>query len=122
MLLIKVIMLQHKTYALCFFLIAVAKFIAFALIASVCIDTVIAAPVIAEESTTNASLRPKNTKNPLHRKRGNQKMMGKKSLERMKSLFDDEAVEEWKNPCNSIEWSPNYPSGQNYNKSYDDVR
>ena len=114
------VILRHKLIRI-LILITVAKIFAFALIALICIDTVTSAPVTVDD-TTQTSLKPKNTKNPLHRKKAGQKPLGKKNLERMKSLLDNEAVEEWTNPCNSIEWSPNLATAQNYNESYHDVR
>lgn len=78
----------------------------------------LATPIPDDTTTHQQPKKIKNTKNPLHKKRGNSI---KKNLEQ-KNLFDDEAVEEWKNPCYSIEWSNENRTDQNYTTSYGNVR
>lgn len=104
------------------FLFTVVKIIIFALIASIIMEAISAAPVSEDTTTDQPPKRLKNTRNPQNKKRGPHKLPGKKNLDRWKNQFDAEAVEEWTNPCYSIGWSNETPTVQNYTESYTYVR
>lgn len=92
-------------------------------------ETLSAAPMPDDTTTLQPPRKLRSTKYPIHKKRGN--AAAKKNLDRWRSnQFDQEAEEEWKNSCSSIEWRPNEQStttessfnNESYQASYDSVR
>jgi hypothetical protein len=86
-------------------LFTVVKFIAFILIASICIDTISAAPVANDQTAPSKKPRNPHRKNPL-----------KKNFRR-KGIFEGINETIWQNPCNG-QWIPGMATSQDYDESY----
>jgi hypothetical protein len=100
----KLIVSLH-THASNFF--AVAKIFAFILMASILVESISAAPLVDDH--TQATRKPRNPKNPNHRR---------KNLGGGGGVFKGINETSWQNPCNSIEWIPGLAVAQNFEESH----
>lgn len=111
----------------------VAKLIVIAVIASIVMETVTAAPLMTEnDSSVSSTRRVLKKSRPNHNKGINKKNLNKKNHNKSNSteLPDDyfkelNAAEMWQNPCNSVSYNSTtvMPRVQDYryNQSYDNV-
>jgi hypothetical protein len=97
------------------FSFTVTKVIACILIASIFVETVIAAPLQTEEVAKTQ--KPKINRNPHQRRKG----MGKKNLDVRKNRFSDIDDSAWRNACGSIDWKQPTGEEQFQKVSYESV-
>lgn len=100
-----------------FFVFTAEKVLFLIIIASVLMESLMAAPL--SDDGSSVTRRPKNIRKS-NKQRGHLNAAGKKSGDRWNDL-SDKTVEAWKNSCESSGWIASNTTEDKYNSSYETV-